>query len=103
MRLLLLATVLVSGLAFSQAVDPPRTSEMTIVGCLSMGTAPNQFILVEDPTGRQTEVSGPVNFAKHASGHKVQLTGHSTVQAGKSTFHATKLEHISDTCEAKRK
>jgi hypothetical protein len=105
----LLTVVLFAGfstIAFAQQPDKPkqqqgerqRTDGNTITGCLAKGDTADQYILTDSKSGTKTTVtaSSDVGLAKHASNHTVRLTG---TKSGDS-FTATKVEHVSATCEA---
>ena len=76
-----------------------RTQEATITGCLAKGTTAGQFILT-DNAGTKTTVTGStgVDLDKHAANHTVKLTGS---RGAEGNFTATKVEHVSATCESK--
>src|SRR3989442_1283255 len=70
--------------------------ETTIVGCLSKGEAPDEFILTDQKAGTKVTVKGVPELDKHAT-HTVKLTGVAS-DDGKS-FTASKVDHVSDSCE----
>jgi hypothetical protein len=76
-----------------------RTDDSILTGCLAKGTTTGQFILT-DRAGRKTSVTGEagVELEKHAANSTVRLTGS---RAADGTFAASKIEHVSATCEAR--
>jgi hypothetical protein len=76
--------------------------EMTVTGCLSKG-AGDGYVLTDEKTGRTMAVMGPADLEKHAANHKVKLTGTSSSEGGKRVFNVSKIDHISETCEAPKK
>ena len=75
-----------------------RTEEATLIGCLAKGTATGQYVLTEK-AGTKTTVtaSSGVELDKHAANHTVKLTGS---RGADGNFTASKVEHVSATCEA---
>jgi hypothetical protein len=96
---------------FSLAQQPPaqqtpqqqgerqRTDDSTLTGCLAKGTATGQYVLT-DKAGAKTNVTAAagVELEKHAANHTVKLTGS---RGSDGSFAASKIEHVSATCEAK--
>ena len=75
-------------------------NETTMTGCLNKDTATNSYMITDEKTGMKTPVTGSADLEKHAN-HRVTLTGKQTTQAdGKTVFEASKIEHLSDTCQA---
>lgn len=69
----------------------------TITGCLAKGTATGQYTLTEKGGAKTTvAASAGVELEKHAANHTVRLTGSKDTGG---TFTATKVEHVSATCE----
>jgi|SRR5688500_2503922 hypothetical protein len=75
-----------------------RSEGSTLTGCLSKGSAADEYILTDSKTGTKIAVTADsgVPLEKHSANHTVRLTGS---KAG-GTFTATKVEHVSATCEA---
>jgi hypothetical protein len=94
--------------AFAQEPQqPPQQKEgerqraaSTITGCLAKGGTTGQYTITEKG-GTKTTVaaSAGVELDKHAANHTVTLTG-SRDSGG--TFTATKVEHVSATCDMQR-
>lgn len=76
-------------------VDRPeavRGKQMTLTGCLiNQADTRNFFVLTDENSGKQYIVSGDSTLARHATGHRVRLTG---------VFKVDKLEHLSESCTA---
>jgi hypothetical protein len=94
--------LLLSGSAgLAQESKAPKAAEgkqMTLTGCLNKGAdIPQHFIFVDQKSGKKWTVTGPANLEKHAANHTVRITGAPTAKV----FNVTKVEHVSETCEAK--
>jgi hypothetical protein len=74
-----------------------KSKEMTLTGCLNKGERADHYTFTDLKTGRKMTVTGPADLEKHSSNHTVKITGARTGQV----FDATKVEHVSPTCEAK--
>jgi hypothetical protein len=111
MRLLRLNTLLLAaGLfvwalptgLFAQDQDPNSQGKgktASITGCLTK-EASGSFVLTDEATGTKTMVTGASDLHKHASNHKVTLTGKmSTDSSGKPVFEASKIQQVSTTCK----
>lgn len=72
-------------------------AETTVVGCLSKGEVADQYVLTDQKASTKLTVKGVPELDKHSANHTVKLTGVAG-EDGKS-FTATKLVHISDTCD----
>lgn len=70
-----------------------------MTGCLNQGTdnIPQHFSFTDQKTGKKVTVTGPADLEKHAANHTVRITGANTAKV----FKVTKVEHVSETCEAK--
>jgi hypothetical protein len=93
-------TLLLSGVAaFAQeAPKPAKGKEMTMTGCLTKGSdVPQHFTFVDQKSGRKYTVTGQPDLEKHSANHTVTITGSTTAKV----FNVTKLEHVSETCQAK--
>jgi hypothetical protein len=101
-NLLLIAAV--SGGLMAQDTPAPgkMAKETSMTGCLSKG-AGDGYVLTNEKTGRTVPVKGPSELEKHAANHKVKLTGTTTTEGGKPVLNVTKIDHISETCEAAKK
>lgn len=69
-----------------------------MTGCLTKNTS-GEFTLT-DTTGKKVTVMGPADLEKHAANHKVTLHGTEKTTDGKTVFHADRIEHVSNSCEA---
>lgn len=68
-----------------------------MTGCLTTETS-GEYTLT-DTTGKKVSVIGPSDLKKHAN-HKVTLHGTEKTTDSKTVFHADRVEHVSDNCEA---
>jgi hypothetical protein len=81
-----------------QEEEHEKGKEMTMTGCLTKGTdVPQHFSFVDKKSGRKWTVTGTPDLEKHAANHTVRITGTATAHV----FKVTKVEHVSDTCQAK--
>ena len=69
-----------------------------MTGCLTSETS-GEYTLT-DTTGKKVTVTGTADLRKHAANHKVTLHGKEKTTDGKTVFHADRVEHIADSCEA---
>ncbi len=69
-----------------------------VTGCLTKSTS-GEFTLT-DSAGKKVTVMGHADLEKHAANHKVTLHGAAKTTDGKTVFHADRIEHISNSCEA---
>jgi hypothetical protein len=76
-----------------------KGKETTLTGCLNKGERENHYTFTDLKTGRKMTVTGPADLEKHSSNHTVKITGSRTGQV----FDATKVEHVSPTCDAEKK
>jgi hypothetical protein len=97
--LTLASLALLNGTALGQEKPEPakKSKEMTLTGCLNKGERENHYTFTDLKTGRKMTVTGPADLEKHSSNHTVKITGSRTAKV----FGATKVEHVSPTCEAK--
>jgi hypothetical protein len=82
-----------------QQGERQRTDDSTMTGCLGKGAASGQYVLT-DKAGAKTNVTAAagVELEKHAANHTVKLTGS---KGSDGSFAASKVEHVSATCEAR--
>jgi hypothetical protein len=99
---MLLAGLVATGLALDDqdAKGTKKGKETTMTGCLSKGDTAGTYVLTDQKTGKKVEVTGTPDLEKHSANHTVKITGMRSMEQGKAVFNATKLEHISETCEA---
>jgi hypothetical protein len=68
---------------------------VSITGCLNKGAAPDQYVIKEDKTGKETVVTGDAKLlAGHANNHQVTLTGTMGKEDNKEVLKATDLKMI---------
>jgi hypothetical protein len=96
-----LCTVALAGTLFLAA--PAQESQKqdqkeSLVGCLTRGAMPGEFILTEEKSGDRIVVTGSEDLDKHAENHKLKLMGTRTNEKGKTVFRVAMVEHISDSC-----
>ena len=103
-NLLLIAALSGGLMAAPQETKAPSKmgKEMTVTGCLSKG-AGDGYVLTSEKTGTTTMVTGPTDLEKHAANHKMKLTGTSSTEGGTRVLNVTKIDHISEKCEAAKK
>ena len=94
-----IALIAISTSAIAQdKPDPAKKSrQMTLTGCLNKGERENHYSFTDTTSGKKITVTGPADLQKHASNHTVKITGYETADV----FNATKVEHVSPTCEEK--
>jgi hypothetical protein len=106
MRIKMLLSAIIGGMlllgtSLAQEQKSPKAGEgkqMTMTGCLNKGAdVPQHFVFVDQKSGRKWIVTGQGNLEKHAANHTVTITGTPTAKV----FNVTKLEHVSETCDAK--
>lgn len=109
MKLTLLATLALLGMssaAFSQADDKGKdktTQGKTMTGCLSTAPGGTTYTFTEEGTGKQITVAGHPDLSKHAANHTVKITTASgTPASDSSAVTVSKIEHVSDSCTAKK-
>lgn len=83
--------------AVGQSNDKAKAGE-TITGCLTKGNQAGEFILTDEKTGQQIMVAGSPDLEKHASNHKVKVSGSRDLGDKKQVFKVSNVEHVSDTC-----
>ena len=73
-----------------------ESESVSITGCLNKGAAPDQYVIKDEKTGKETEVTGePKLLATHANNHQVTITGTMTKEKDKDVLKATDLKMIS--------
>jgi hypothetical protein len=99
-NLLLIAAVSGGLMAMPQETQAPgkMAKETTVTGCLNK--AADGYVLTDEKTGRTMPVTGPAELEKHSANHKVKVTGTPTTEGGKRVLNVSKIDHISETCEA---
>jgi uncharacterized protein YdeI (BOF family) len=68
---------------------------VSVTGCLNKGAAPDQYVIKEDKTGKETVVTGDAKLlAAHANNHQVTITGTMGKEDNKEVLKATDLKMI---------
>lgn len=86
-----------SAVAFND--DKAAGKEVTLTGCLSKGPADGDYILTAGK-GEQAMVTGSADLEKHAANKTVRVTGTWENAGGKKQFKVSKIEPVSDSCQA---
>jgi len=91
-------TALIVFLALPIAVSGQEKKEaggVSVTGCLNKGAAPDQYVLKDEKTGKETVVTGdPKLLAGHANNHQVTITGTMAKEKDKEVLKATDLKMI---------
>jgi uncharacterized protein YdeI (BOF family) len=78
------------------AQEKKDSGSVSITGCLNKGPAPDQYVLKDDKTGKETVVTGDAKLlAGHANNHQVTITGTIGKDKDKEVLKATDLKMIS--------
>lgn len=75
---------------------PAQLGAKALTGCLEKGDEADPFILTIQKTGERITVVGDAELPKHLN-HTVKVSGKE--EGGGRVFHATKVEHVADSCE----
>ena len=71
------------------------SSSVSITGCLNKGTTPDQFVIKDDKTGKETTVTGDAKMlSPHANNHQVTLTGTMAKEKDKDVLKATDVKML---------
>lgn len=101
---------MIGGVAFAQTAgqqNPPPQQEQqqpnpnestTVTGCLTKGTAENQFTLTDAKTGQKYSFTASQQLESYLN-HTVQLTGTMTNSGGDNNFQPQSIRTISNSCE----
>jgi len=69
---------------------------VSVTGCLNKGAAPDQYVIKDEKTGKETVVTGDAKLlAAHANNHQVTISGTVTKDKDKEVLKATDLKMIS--------
>jgi hypothetical protein len=69
---------------------------VSVTGCLNKGSAPDQYVIKDDKTGKETTVTGDAKLlAGHANNHEVTITGTMGKENNKEVLKASGLKMIS--------
>jgi hypothetical protein len=91
-----LVVALLLPLAVTGQEKKGESASVSITGCLNKGAAPDQYVIKDDKTGKETEVSGEAKLlAAHANNHQVTITGAMAKEKDKDVLKATDLKMIS--------
>jgi hypothetical protein len=92
-------TLFLCGCAPRQFVLPESLSgQTTIVGCLTAGSAPGEFVLTERSGATKTIVTGHPRLAMHADNHAVKIIGIYERESKGQGLKAIKIDHIAGSC-----
>ena len=76
--------------------EKKESGSVSITGCLNKGVAPDQYVIKDDKTGKETDVTGEAKLlAAHANNHQVTITGTMAKEKDKDVLKATDLKMIS--------
>ena len=75
-----------------------KSTGTTITGCLTKSESEDHWVLTDNQSATKTMVVGSTEFQKHAN-NTVKLYGSPSPDG--SAFKVEKIEHVSDTCQAK--
>src|SRR5262245_59990671 len=68
---------------------------VSVTGCLNKGAAPDQYVLKDEKTGKETVVTGDAKLlAGHANNHQVTITGTMAKDKDQVVLKATDLKMI---------
>src|SRR5262245_49361317 len=91
-------TALIVFLALPLAVsaqDKKDAGGVSVTGCLNKGAAPDQYVLKDEKTGKETVVTGDAKLlAGHANNHQVTITGTMAKDKDQVVLKATDLKMI---------
>jgi hypothetical protein len=69
-----------------------------MVGCLTPGATPGEYVLSERTDGNKIVVSGHPRLAMHANNHAVKIVGILGRETGGPGLKAIRIEHIAGSC-----
>lgn len=76
--------------------EKKESGSVSITGCLNKGAAPDQYVIKDDKTGKETAVMGDAALLdRHANNHQVTVTGTMAKEKDKDVLKATDLKMIS--------
>src|SRR5262245_34026639 len=77
------------------AQEKKDSGSVSVTGCLNKGSAPDQFMLKDEKTGKETVVIGDAKqLAPHANNHQVTITGAMTKEKDKEVLKATDVKML---------
>jgi uncharacterized protein YdeI (BOF family) len=72
------------------------SGSVSVTGCLNKGAAPDQYVIKDEKTGKETVVTGDAKLlAAHANNHQVTISGTMTKDKDKEVLKASDLKMIS--------
>ena len=75
--------------------EKKESGSVSITGCLNKGAAPDQYVIKDDKTGKETAVMGDAALLdRHANNHQVTLTGTMAKEKDKDVLKASDLKMI---------
>jgi len=75
--------------------EKKESGSVSITGCLNKGAAPDQYVIKDDKTGKETAVLGDAALLdRHANNHQVTLTGTMAKEKDKDVLKASDLKMI---------
>jgi len=76
--------------------EKKESGSVSITGCLNKGAAPDQYVIKDDKTGKETAVMGDAALLdRHANNHQVTVTGTMAKEKDKDVLKASDLKMIS--------
>jgi uncharacterized protein YdeI (BOF family) len=92
----LIAVVVAIVLPVTLAAQEKKDSgSASVTGCLNKGAGPDQYVLKDDKTGKETVVTGDSKMlAPHANNHQVTITGSMTKEKDKEVLKATDVKML---------
>ena len=76
--------------------EKKESGSVSITGCLNKGAAPEQYVIKDDKTGKETAVMGDAALLdRHANNHQVTVTGTMAKEKDKDVLKASDLKMIS--------
>ena len=76
--------------------EKKESGSVSITGCLNKGGAPDQYVIKDDKTGKETAVMGEAALLdRHANNHQVTVTGTMAKEKDKDVLKASDLKMIS--------
>ena len=77
------------------AQEKKDSGAASMTGCLNKGAGPDQYVLKDEKTGKETAVTGDAKMlAPHANNHQVMITGSMTKEQGKEVMKATEVKML---------
>jgi hypothetical protein len=81
-----------------EQADPAGDGQaVTVIGCLSKGTTPDQFVITESKSGQKLTFGAPNQLEKYLN-QTVQLTGTMSNKGGERAFQPETVKPVSPSC-----